>query len=269
MLTSLPPELLEIIVQDCLSASSVESIAHVATLGATCRILRCAVDQVGAPVLREHSVASLEHLAVAIAIKGSAMTDGNTSVGFEFASVSIARENGAGSRVKGSRARIATFAAVLRRHRRATIVIDAHCGPTAPPSIAKAYSMQRGHAVASELTKLTVCSNRLSVIGHGKAVSASAAVRDSSHAHAASAHAGFGWADMSVFIDGRAFPQRPDYYPSEPPPPATPSHAEQRLRRDSGSSASSSSDAHATWPQRLASRRSSLAAKMEDRCVVS
>jgi hypothetical protein len=139
MLTSLPPELLEIIVQDCLSASSVESIAHVATLGATCRILRCAVDQVGAPVLREHSVASLEHLAVAIAIKGSAMTDGNTSVGFEFASVSIARENGAGSRVKGSRARVGVRWSTPRRMLLTAALtesgVDPRCGrlPRSPP----------------------------------------------------------------------------------------------------------------------------------------
>ena len=55
--------------------------------------------------------------------------------------------------------------------------------------------------------------SRLFVFGHGKSLSASAAVLEhSTHPNAAPARSGYGWAEIFIDLDGVELPARPDYY---------------------------------------------------------
>jgi len=151
------------------------------------------------------------------------MDDGGNRLGFQFAAVSLAGEDGTGSDVTGTRARIATFAAVLMRHPRLHCTVEAHCGPTAPPSIAFSYSLERAELIIAELMRHGVGRERITPVGHGKRISASVAMLRSTHPNARSARHGNGWAELFLHFPATQaascmeLPRRPDYSPPVPP----------------------------------------------------
>lgn len=196
---------------------AVEGVMLLLKLRSTCAPFRSMLEQRSKLMLRRHGVSTLEQLAVAVALAPCEMEDGGNRVGFEFASIALAGDDGEGSDVTGSRSRISTYAAILRRHKRANVSVEAHCGPTAPPSIAHAYSMERANLVVSELARHGISRSRITPIGHGKRVSASSALRESEHPNAASAKSGFGWAEIFVKLDGIELPRRPDFYVAAQP----------------------------------------------------
>ena len=152
---------------------------------------------------------SWEHVAISLAVKSAALTDGCTRLGSEYASI----EAGMARCSSLEKDQLAAFASILRRHRRATAVIDAHCGASAPPRVAGEFSVQRAKIVAQQLCRLGVERERLSTRGHGKAIASGAALC-SRHPNAETARAGLGWAEIFITLDGDELPERPDYYPS-------------------------------------------------------
>ena len=211
-LLDLPPELLELTLQLAVGELvDVPAVATLVTARAVCKSFRALLDGLFAPRLDGQS---WEHLAIAVALKSCEDEEGGCRIGFEFASVSLADEDadGRGSDVPGSRARLDAFAAILRRHARAYASCEAHCGPTAPPMIARTYSEERAAIVVDALVERGVDRRRVPPGGHGKAVSAGPAIRNSEHPNAASARSGFGWAEIFVALDGVELPARPDFY---------------------------------------------------------
>ena len=197
---------------------AVEGVMLLLKLRSTCAPFRSLLDQRSKLVLRRHGVSTWEQLVLAVALKSCEMADGGNRIGFEFASIALAGDDGEGSDVAGSRSRIGVYAAILKRHKRASVTVEAHCGPTAPPSIAHAYSLERANLVVNELTRHGISRSRITPVGHGKRVSASSALRESAHPNAASARSGFGWAEIFVQLDGLEQPRRPDFYSAAQPP---------------------------------------------------
>ena len=168
LLLDLPIELLENILHVHVHGKSepverVGSIATLAILSGACKLFRAVLAHDAAKLLAQLGVSSFETAAIALALKQAELPDGGNRIGFEFASVGLAAEDGRGSDVPGSRSRIAVYASVLRRHPRACATVHAHCGPTAPRGIAMQYSIQRGELVMSELAQHGVASSRLAV----------------------------------------------------------------------------------------------------------
>jgi len=159
------------------------------------------------PLLEHFGVCTWEELAIVLALKSCEMTDGGNRICFTFASVQIAWES------HGTRERLDTYSRILHRHPRALAVVEAHCGPGAPPEIAHAYSLERADLVVHALQRRGVSAARVSQIGHGKRVSASSAVLRSNHPNAKSAQSGYGWAEIFVHINSLEVPARPDFYP--------------------------------------------------------
>lgn len=197
-----------------------------------------------ATIQERYGVTKWEHVAIAVALKAAEIADdGGIRVGFKFASMELDDDDldnrndnpvSQVSQVPGSRARIAVFGEILRRHPRATARVEAHTGPTCPNQVAFHYSTERAEMVARELAEGHLISRgRLTAVGHGKRLSASRAVlMHSTHPNAGSARSGYGWAEIFISIDGIELPARPDFYDaaSHGEPPDTPLQGALRVR---------------------------------------
>jgi hypothetical protein len=222
-LLGLPLDLLSHVLEDHVIESNrahqldVHSLMRALVLRGTCKALRQLLMNGGTAsnaeaLLEQYGVASMEHLAIAMCIRACNMSDGGNRIGFQYASTEIDDELGESSGVPNSRARIQAFAAILKRHPRATAKIEAHCGPAAPPRIAVLYSEERARKVMHELATSSVACDRVALIGHGKTVTTSTAMQLSRHPNSASARSGYGWVEIFIQIDGLELPARPDYY---------------------------------------------------------
>lgn len=224
-LCHLPHDVLECILQASIAPHgwsfdrdwpSVSIITTIARFCASCKLLRslstCVKASDGTSLLKYHGVRTWEQLAVAVAVRACREDDGGNRIGFEFASPSIASDDGQGSDVMLSLQRCAAFGEIASRHPRARVVIESHCGPTAPQGISTSYSMRRADAIVQELQKVG-CGNRQRIltVPYGKRVSTSEAIYMSTHPNSKSAKRGFGWAEIRIVLDGLEFPQPPDY----------------------------------------------------------
>ena len=95
-----------------------------------------------------------------------------------------------------------------RQHPRLLLRVDAHCGPTTPPLVARCYSRRRGLAVAEELARHGVSFERVQVVGWGKSLAhAAAAAADQTGIQA---RIGVGWAELFVGWPEATVAPRPD-----------------------------------------------------------
>ena len=174
-LMDLPAELVALVIPGL--GEELEIVSHLAGLRLTCTCFRSHLERSAAWYFQQYQVASWEQLAVAIALDACALKDGGNRVGFRFASIAVALDADDDSDVRGSQMRIRQYATILKRHPRASALVDAHTGPTAPPAVAQRYSKMRARLVVDELKQHGVSGDRLTARGHGKKIAASAAAQ--------------------------------------------------------------------------------------------
>jgi hypothetical protein len=144
----------------------------------------------------QSGVATLEQLAVLEALQNL----GSARVVFLGADINIR---------PGSLARLDELAALMLRHPRLTVTVEAHTGRNAPDRFAPQFTCMRADAVAHRLIDRGVLDARITCNGWGKRIAMAA-----------------GWqpgvesaiAELFFHLDGLTLPMRPGYYSGVLPP---------------------------------------------------
>ena len=96
-------------------------------------------------------------------------------IGFAFASLCLASEDGSDVPIPGSQARLAAVADVLAKYPKSRLLVEGHVGVAAPDEIAQSYSEHRSHVVAMLLEQhFGVDGDRLMTRGWGKDITEAA-----------------------------------------------------------------------------------------------
>ena len=143
------------------------------------RLLLALAVQATALVVPDGLTMDVQHAFVATPSRGNVP---DNRIGFQFAALCLASDDGSDSPITGSISRLEAVASVLAKHPDVRLLIEGHVGTSAPDEIAQSYSEHRAHVVAMMLEQhFGIDGERLMTRGWGKDIAEVAAQSSVKH----------------------------------------------------------------------------------------